>query len=147
MIEEVSSVRVDMSQRESNIYGAALMYAPSYSSPEIWTVLNRRCLAGKPLDEHLKIASARHEYDSGIKMINLYDGFSVAGLVYEDETAREFAQKVQDSGAEAHSVINAWNLTRTMCGEQPALIVETDREHLQGIYEAGALIDFLEGRS
>ena len=76
---------IDTSQREANIYGAALALAPSYTSPEIWTTLNKRYVAGKPLSEHHQIARARSEYDNAVRMINLYDRMTIAGIAYEGE--------------------------------------------------------------
>lgn len=138
---------IDTSQREANIYGAALALAPSYTSPEIWTTLNRRYVAGKPLSEHHQIARARSEYDSAVRMINLFDRMTIAGIAYEGENPRLYAERLQDLGAPLYSIINAWNLARTLKREQPALIYEADRETLPEVYRHGLLIEFLESRS
>lgn len=140
-------VALDVSRREANIYGSALAYAPSYSSPEIWTTLNRRYVGGKPLEEHRQIALARTEYDRAIRSMNLYDQMEIAGIRYQGETAREFAKAVQETGAPIHSVINAWNLVRVVRGEKPADIYETDRDSIQRIFDHALLLDFLAERS
>lgn len=131
--------------RESDIFGAAFTYAPSYDGPELWTLIEGVLVPGKPTAEHLEIARARRQYDVGVKTLQAYGKATINGMVYSaGGDPREFASTIMGLGAPARSVITAWNLARLSRGERTAHLYLKDRQAVLDAYAEGALVDLLE---
>lgn len=134
--------------REENIFAAALAHAPSYSAPEIWAVSENVFVGGHPVAEHLEIARARREYDLALQTLDEYRTMLVGGVRYVDgEDPRDYAMRVQRSGAPIRSVVNAWNLARLAQGMRTASVYESDRNTLIELAPDARLVDFLEARA